>query len=81
MKVKLECRDAEHICDKNQYKEAGFWEKMRLTLHMAYCSACRKYTLRNTKLTKAIQSPQVQTVSQSEKEALKKKLEQQLSQQ
>lgn len=81
MKVKLECRDAEHICDKNQYKEAGFWEKMKLTLHMAYCRACRKYTVKNTKLTQAIQSPKVQTVSQSEKDALKKKLEQQLSQQ
>ncbi|MFT5751534.1 MAG: hypothetical protein ACI828_000883 [Flavobacteriales bacterium] len=81
MKVKLKCRDAEHICDKNQYKEAGFWEKMKLTLHMAYCRACRKYTIKNTKLTQAIQSPEVQTVSHSEKEALKKKLEQQLSQQ
>jgi|TARA_R110002051_G_scaffold88673_2_gene156239 hypothetical protein len=81
MKLKLKCHEAEHVCDKNQYKEAGFWEKVILTLHMAYCRACRKYTVKNSKLTKAMQNPKVQSVSQEEKEAMKEKLAQQLSQQ
>lgn len=80
MKIKLECHEANHICDKNQYREAGFWEKLKLTFHLAYCRACRKYTAKNNKLTKVVHSPKVHTVSQNEKDALKEKLAQQLSQ-
>jgi hypothetical protein len=81
MKFNLKCHEAEEVCDKNQYKEAGLWEKVILTLHMVYCKACRKYTVKNTKLTKVMQNSKVQSVSQEEKEALKKKLAQHLSQQ
>ncbi|MEQ3655015.1 MAG: hypothetical protein ABNH00_04045 [Dokdonia sp.] len=81
MKIKLECHEANHICDKGQYKESTFWEKVKLNIHLIYCSACRKYTANNTKLTKAIKSPKVKTVSAQEKEALKEKLAQQLSKQ
>ena len=81
MKIKLECREANHICDKNQYKESGFWDKIKLILHLAYCRVCRKYSENNNKLTKAMHDPKVQCVSQTEKEVLKEKLAQQLSQQ
>jgi len=76
MKIKLECHEANHICDKNQYREASFWEKVRLNIHLIYCRACRKYTARNTKLTKAIKNPKVQVAN---KEALKQRLQQELS--
>ena len=52
MNIKLECHEANHICDKNQYKEATFWEKVRLNIHLIYCRACRKYTRNNKKLSK-----------------------------
>lgn len=80
MKVKLECHEANHICDKNQYKEASFWEKVKLTFHLAYCRACRTYTANNTKLTKSMNNPKIQTVSQDEKNALKEKLARELGQ-
>ncbi len=80
MKVKLECHEANHICDKNQYKEAGFLEKLRLTFHLVYCRACRTYTANNTKLTKAMNSPKVDSVSQDEKNALKERLARELGQ-
>ncbi|RMB57091.1 hypothetical protein EAX61_12010 [Dokdonia sinensis] len=79
MNIKVECHEANHICDKNQYKEATFWEKVKLNFHLIYCRACRKYSARNNKLTKAIKNPKVQTVSMSEKEAMKRRLEEQLS--
>lgn len=79
MKIKLECHEANHICDKSQYKESTFWEKVKLNVHLLYCSACRKYTANNQKLTKAIKNPKVQSVSSQEKEAMKEKLAQQLS--
>ena len=79
MKVKLECHEANHICDKNQYKEASFWEKVKLNIHLIYCRACRQYTIRNTKLTKRVKDPQVHTISASDKNALKERLKQQMS--
>lgn len=79
MNIKLECHEANHICDKNQYREASFWEKVKLNIHLIYCRACRKYTARNTKLTKAVKNPQVRSVSAADRNALKEKLQQELS--
>ena len=78
-KIKLECHEANHICDKSQYKEASFWEKVRLNIHLLYCRACRQYTARNTKLTKAVKNPKVNTVSKEEKADLQELLNKQLS--
>ena len=79
MNIKLECHEANHLCDKNQYKEAAFWEKVRLNLHLIFCRACRKYTTRNNKLTKAVKSPEVHSVSPSDKSAIKERIQQEVS--
>ena len=77
--IKINCEEAGHICDKSQYKEATFWEKVRLNIHLIYCRACQKYTARNTKLTKAVKNPKVNTVSKEEKADLQELLNKQLS--
>lgn len=77
--MKLKCNEANHICDKTQYKEASFWEKVRLNIHLIYCRACREYTARNTKLTKAVKDPKVATVSKDEKAQLQDLLNKELS--
>ena len=46
-KLFLKCDDANHVCDKSQYKEASFIEKIKLTFHLMYCKACRKYSKNN----------------------------------
>ncbi|MEM7185964.1 MAG: hypothetical protein AAF466_04830 [Bacteroidota bacterium] len=79
MKIKLECHEANHLCDKNQYNETTFWERVKLTFYLIYCGACRKYTKRNNKLTKAIKSPEVHTMSSSDKSRMKERLRQELS--
>ena len=79
MNIKLECHEANHICDKNQYREASFWEKVKLTVHLIYCRACRKYTQRNNKLTKAVKDPKVRSVSASEKNRMKERMRQEMS--
>lgn len=76
MNIKLECHEANHVCDKNQYKEATFREKVRLTFHLIYCHACRKYKVRNNKLTKLMKSVDVKTVSSEDKNLLKERLKQ-----
>ncbi|SHH25940.1 hypothetical protein [Winogradskyella jejuensis] len=80
-KLKLECHEANHICDKNQYKEATLREKIILTFHLLYCRACRKYTSRNTKLTKLVKNPKVETLDTSAKDKLQQALEAELSKQ
>ena len=56
MKIKFifRCEEAHHVCDKSQYKEASLWEKIKLNVHLIYCLACRKYTKKNTRLTKLV---------------------------
>ncbi len=79
--MKLECHEANHICDKNQYKEAGLWEKVRLTIHLIYCRACQKYTKRNVKLTKLTKDPKVETMPASDKELLNAAFQKELANQ
>ncbi|MFP4847155.1 hypothetical protein [Winogradskyella sp. PE311] len=77
--IKLSCQEANHVCDKTQYKEASFWEKVKLNLHLLYCNACRKYTARNTKLTKLIRSEKIEALDNSAKEKLQSAFEKELA--
>lgn len=78
MSMFLKCDEANIICDKNQYKEAGFWEKLKLNIHLIYCRVCRKYSIRNSKLTNAIKS-NYKTISLEDKQALKERLNREIS--
>ncbi|AXT62886.1 hypothetical protein D1816_21935 [Aquimarina sp. AD10] len=77
-KILVSCSEANHFCDKNQYKEATFWEKVKLNIHLIYCKACRKYTAKNMKLTKLVKDPKVISIDRSQKEAMKEKLKQKM---
>ena len=68
------CEKANHVCDKSQYKEATLWERIKLTLHLLYCRACRKYTANNQKLTKAMENSNVDFMDSSDKSQLKENL-------
>ncbi|MEW7280646.1 hypothetical protein ABW636_18815 [Aquimarina sp. 2201CG1-2-11] len=77
-KILVSCSEANHFCDKGQYKESTFWEKVRLNIHLIYCKACRKYSSNNGKLTKLVKNPKVISITPSDKEAMKKKLQQKM---
>ena len=47
----INCDEATNICNKNQYKEASFWEKLRLGIHNFICKKCSQYSKQNTILT------------------------------
>ena len=51
-KLNITCDEATSICDKNQYGEATFLEKIKLNLHFIRCRICMKYTKQNMTLTK-----------------------------
>ncbi|WP_103863710.1 hypothetical protein [Aquimarina sp. I32.4] len=74
----VSCPEANHFCDKNQYKEASFWEKVRLNIHLIYCRACRKYTSKNMKLTKLVKDPKVISINQADKNVMKEHLKQKM---
>ena len=77
-KLFLKCDEANNICDKSQYHEASFIEKIKLTIHLIYCKACRLYSSNNAKLTNCISKSQVTCLDESKKNEIKKSLEKEL---
>ena len=77
-KLFLKCDDANHVCDKSQYKEASFIEKIKLTFHLMYCKACRKYSKNNAKLTECVKESNVECLDESVKKEMKVSLEKEL---
>ena len=75
MKMVIPCDEANHVCDKTQYKEASLWEKIKLNIHLLYCRKCRKYTKNNTQLTSTIKHAKVVCLDKKCKEAMKDNLD------
>ena len=74
----IKCEEAGHVCDKHQYEEASITEKIKLNIHLFYCSACRKHSATNKKLTSLLKNISLQFLSSEEKEQLKKAFEKEL---
>jgi predicted anti-sigma-YlaC factor YlaD len=70
----IKCEEANHSCDKNQYKEASFMEMVTLNIHLIYCRACRKYSARNNRLSKLFKKSNIRTMPLEEKAAIKERL-------
>lgn len=77
-KLFLKCEEANHICDKSQYHEASF-EKIKLTIHLLYCSICRKYSKHNAKLTECIKQSEITVLDESIKKNMKSNLKKELT--
>lgn len=75
IKIIIPCDEANHVCDKTQYKDATLWEKIKLNIHLIYCKACRKYTANNSKLTKTIKKADVNCLSKSTKAEMQKEFD------
>lgn len=78
-KMFISCNEANHSCDKSQYNEATLWEKFKLNIHLIYCRICRKYSKNNSKLTQVINNSELEYLKTSEKDALKRNFEEELS--
>jgi hypothetical protein len=79
MKLFFKCDEAVHVCDKSQYNEASFFEKLKLKMHILICVLCRRHAKRNTKLTETIKSANLKTLRSEEKETLKTRLQQEIN--
>lgn len=78
-KIFISCDEAGHTCDKNQYKEASFWSKVLLNIHLIYCRACREYTKKNIKLSKLMKKNDVEFLEQKEKIVLETNFQKELA--
>jgi hypothetical protein len=74
IKIVIPCDEANHVCDKTQYKNATLWEKIKLNIHLIYCRACRGYTKNNTKLTKVIKKAHIECLDEKCKEKMRLEL-------
>jgi hypothetical protein len=74
LKIAIPCNEANHVCDKAQYKEATLWDKIKLNIHLIYCRACRKYSQNNAKLTNIVKDSKVTCLDKKCKEVMKKDL-------
>ena len=74
----MKCDKAVHVCDKSQYKEASFFEKLKLRIHFLICSLCRGHAKRNRKLTETIKSANLKTLQPEEKQILKTRIQEEI---
>ncbi len=77
----ISCDEAKHICDKSQYKEASFWEKIKLNLRYTWCKITRAYVKQNKQLTTMVKKSKIDCLKNDEREALKKEFEKELMEQ
>lgn len=73
--ILIDCSEASRFCDKAQYQEASFSERLKMRLHYLICESCKKYQTDNTRLSKLIEKAGIQTCTKDEKEGFRKKLQ------
>ncbi|MCF6279703.1 MAG: hypothetical protein L3J14_05085 [Flavobacteriaceae bacterium] len=80
----ISCDETTTICDKNQYNEATFLDKMKLMVHFIICKHCKKYSKQNTFLSKIFgnyaeeQCREQKCMSHKDKEILEEKVKEKL---
>ena len=50
--IKINCQEANDLCNKSQYEDISFFEKIKLNIHLMHCKICALYTKQNQLLTK-----------------------------
>ncbi|AXG67957.1 hypothetical protein KORDIASMS9_00139 [Kordia sp. SMS9] len=75
----ISCEEAQHICDKSQYGEAGFWEILKLKLRLSWCHITRAYSSKNAKLTELVQKSNIDAIEQKKKDEMARKLKEEMS--
>lgn len=78
--LKITCQDANEICNKSQYNEATFLEKVKLNIHLAFCKICALYSKQNAKLSTILKAKafdckkHIHCMDKKDKEVLKEKI-------
>ncbi len=71
----INCEEAQIICHKTQYKDASFWETLKLRFHLLVCKACASFSKKNTRLTTLCETASIRSLSDKDKVRMKGTLE------
>ena len=71
----ISCEKAAIICNKTQYDEASFWERVKLKFHLLVCKVCSKFSKKNAQLTHLCEKSSLHSLSEEEKIRMKRKLQ------
>jgi hypothetical protein len=66
------CQEIALLSEKKQYKEASFWERLRIKMHILYCERCRNYEKDNKQLSSILNDAKLDSLSDEEREELEK---------
>ncbi len=79
-KLMIDCDTSAHYCDKIQYNEATFKERLHYKMHVLVCKICKSHSALNTKLTAACNRANLITMPAKDKEVLKAKIDKEIGQ-
>ncbi len=71
----ISCEEAAILCNKTQYEETTFVQKLKLRFHLFMCRACAGFTKKNTKLSLLCEKANLQVLSKHEKIKMKEQLQ------
>jgi hypothetical protein len=74
----ISCDEAKIICHKTQYKDASFWDMLKLKFHLLVCKACASFSRKNTRLTALCEEATLRNLSDKDKLRMKKNLEKEI---
>jgi len=74
----ISCDEAALICNKSQYHEASLSEKLKLKLHILFCSTCTSFSKKNKQLSNLFRRAQLYVLSEAEKKELREKINKRL---
>ena len=70
----ISCEQAATICNKSQYNEATWRQRVQLFAHLLVCKTCAKFSRRNKQLTQLCSEAEINRLSDAEKDMLKSTL-------
>ncbi|WP_420400726.1 hypothetical protein [Flagellimonas sp.] len=76
--MKISREKAKELCTKSQYGEATWWELLQLNVYVLLFKECADFSAKNQKLTSLCDKANLNSLSESEKESMKKDLENRL---
>ena len=70
----ISCEKAAIICNKTQYEEASFMDKLKLKFHLFMCKTCSAFSKKNAKLTTLCEKANLNGLSEQEKVKMNEQL-------
>ncbi|KKN13617.1 hypothetical protein LCGC14_1004550 [marine sediment metagenome] len=67
----ISCKKAALICNKVQYREATFLERLKLKFHLFVCKNCPEFSRQNSRLTSLCQQADLRSLSETDKKKMK----------